>query len=130
MPNGEIFATSSAAYNSKMEMLRYRMADVLTLPERDASFELATSCYDFDCIHATCSGLEYHTGAVLMAVYEADDDEPAKGDACQRAIYAVDAERMTFRVCGGTVTDVRYVAAMDAVTAVGVRDNIRDERRA
>ncbi|EPS95318.1 hypothetical protein FOMPIDRAFT_1054306 [Fomitopsis schrenkii] len=126
MPNGDIIATSSEAYNSTMEVLRYRAADVSTFTEPDAHFELATSREIFERIQPTCSGLlDEHT--ILMAVYEADDDQLPKGDACQTAIYAVDTESMTVRwrsdSVGGMVTDVRYVAALDAVVAFGAHDN-------
>lgn len=126
MPNGDIIATSSEAYNSKMEVLRYRAADVSSFAEPDAGFELATSNEDFERIHPTCNSLlDEHT--ILMAVYEADDDQLPKGDACQTAIYAVDTESMTVRwrskYVGGTVADVRYVASLDVVVAFGTHDN-------
>lgn len=109
-----------------MELLHYRAASILTSSEPDAHFELTSSCEDFECIHPTCSGLlDEHT--VLVAVYEADNDQLPKSDACQTAIYAVDTESMTVRwrseYVGGAVTDVRYVAALDAVVAFGAHDN-------
>ena len=126
LPNGDVIVTSSEAYNRKMEVLRYRAADLSSFPEPDASIELVTSSEDFERIHPTCSGLlDEHT--LLMAVYEADDDQLPKDDACQTAIYAIDTESMSIRwrsaYVGGMVTDVRYIAALDAVVAIGTHDN-------
>lgn len=51
-----------------MEVLRYRAASVSASSEPDASFELATSSEDFECIHPTCSSL-LDENTILIAVY-------------------------------------------------------------
>ena len=106
-------------------MLFRSAANISSFLGPDASF-LETLSENFERIHPTCSGL-LDEDTVLIAVYEADDDQLPKGDACQTAIYAVDTKRMAVRwhseYVGGTVKDVRYVALLDVVVAFGMHDD-------
>ncbi|KZT66560.1 hypothetical protein DAEQUDRAFT_730123 [Daedalea quercina L-15889] len=124
-PNGDVIATSSEAWHTEMEVLRWRGADVLDFPEPDASFELRLSLEGGDRIHPTCTA-PLDENSFIMAVAEAVSDVLQVGEGCQTAIHAVDAEAMTIRwsaeCVGGRVSSVHYVAAVDAIVAFGEHD--------
>ncbi|KZT66563.1 hypothetical protein DAEQUDRAFT_448429 [Daedalea quercina L-15889] len=128
-PNGDVIATSSAAWYKKMEVLRWRGVDVPRFPEPDASIELEVPHEDYDEIHPTSSSccVPLDESSFLMPVYEAAGSFLPVGGACQTTIYAVDAETMTIRwraePVGGHVHSVHYVAALDSIVAFGNHDN-------
>ncbi|KAH9840317.1 uncharacterized protein C8Q71DRAFT_746908, partial [Rhodofomes roseus] len=70
-PNGDIVATSSESWSSKMEVLFWRGADIPKSPEPAASFTLEVGVEDGDQIYPTCS-VPLDEKTFLLVVYEAD----------------------------------------------------------
>jgi len=95
-PNGDIFAASSEAWDDKIEVLRWRGADVPHSPEPDASCQLEVGVEDGDQIYPTCSA-SLDANTFVLAVYEADGNVLPTKSACQTSVYAIDTETMTIR---------------------------------
>ncbi|KAI0725749.1 hypothetical protein C8Q72DRAFT_575051 [Fomitopsis betulina] len=123
-PEFDIIATSSEAWMSTMEVLRYPTSRDKGFPQPDASFQLTESIADGDEISPMCStGLD--AGAFVLAVYEGTGGLP-QGNQCQTACYAIDSRSMAVLwsapTVWGQIDRIWYVPSLDAIVAIGKHD--------
>ena len=120
-PNFDIIATSSEAWDSTMEVLRYPTSRNMDYPQPDANFQLTESIEDGDEISTMCS-IALDATTFVLAVYEGTGGLP-QGRQCQNAFHAIDSQSMTVRwsapTVWGQIDRIWYISSADAIIAVG-----------
>ena len=123
-PDFDVVATSSEAWVSSMEVLRYPTSRDLDYPQPDASFQLTESIADGDEISPMCS-VALDATTFVLAVYEGTGGLP-QGNQCQTAFYAIDSQSMAVRwsapTVWGQIDRIWYVPSVDAIIAIGKHD--------
>lgn len=120
-PDFDIIATSSGAWESTMEVLRYPTSRDMDYPQPDASFQLEESIADGDEISPMCS-TDLDAETFVLAVYEGTGNLP-QGNQCQNAFHAIDSRSMTVRwsapTVWGQIDRIWYVPSVNAIIAIG-----------